>query len=284
MEPESRFIDVDGVSIHVLRWPGTGAPLLLLHGTGFLADLWRRVVDSLHEHYDVAALDVRGHGRSARPAGRYDFPTLAGDVAGLLDALGWRDVYLAGHSMGAALALIVAARRSELVRRVCAVEPVASTHFRRTAAPATPAGGGMAEAVRKRRAGFPSRAAAEARWRDRPAFARWDPQVLSDYVQYGLADQDDGSVTLRCPPAIEAQVYAAVTDFDATPYLRDVRCPVLIAQGERTNPLFATVFATAAALLADVERITIPGTSHFAPMEAPALVAEEIRAFDAAAR
>ena len=79
-------------------------------------------------------------------------------------------------------------------------------------------------------------------------------------------------------------MFESSADFDATPYLRDVRCPVLIAQAERSDPWVAAMIATAAALLADVERITIPGTSHFAPMEAPARVAEEIRAFDAAAR
>ena len=289
MDPESRFIDVDGVSIHVLRWPRPGAPpLLLLHGTGFLADLWRRAVEGLHEHYDVAAVDVRGHGRSARPDQGYGLAEMAGDVPGVFDALGWRDAYVAGHSVGAALAFIVAARRPDLVRRLFAVEPIVPTRFRRTAGSADGSGGGMVDAVRermrRRRAAFPSRAAVEERWRDRPVFAKWDARVFDDYVQHGFADLDDGSVTLRCPPAIEVQVFESSADFDATPYLRDVRCPVLIAQAERSDPWVAAMIATAAALLADVERITIPGTSHFAPMEAPALVAEEIRAFDAAAR
>ena len=285
MDPTSRYIAVDGVSIHVLRWPRPGArPLLLLHATGFLADLWRRVAEGLHEHYDVAALDVRGHGRSGRPDGGYDFATLAGDVAGVLDALGWRDVYAAGHSMGGALALIVAARRPELVRRVFAVEPIVPARSLPVADPGRTGGGSLAEAARKRLAGFPSRAAVEARWRDRPPFRSWDPRVFEDYVCYGFEERDDGSVALRCPPAIEAGVFDAAADFDATPYLRDVRCPVLLAQGERTDAWFDAMLANAAALLADAARLTMPGVGHLAPMEAPATVAAEIRAFDGAAR
>ena len=284
MEPESRFIGVDGVSIHVLRWPRSGAPpLLLLHATGFLADLWRRVVEGLREHYDVAALDLRGHGRSDRPDGRYDFPTLAGDVAGAVDALGWRGVYAAGHSTGGALALIVAARRPELVRRVFGLEPIVPIRSRRPAARGRRERGTLADGARLRRPGFPSRAAAEARWRDRPPFATWDPQVFENYVQYGLAEQDDGSVALRCPPAVEARVYDSGADFDAAPYLRDVRCPVLLAQGQHTDRVFDAMVARAAPLLADAARLTIPGASHLAPMEVPGLVADEIRAFDAAA-
>ena len=285
MEPTSQRVDVDGVSIHVLRWPRPAAPpLLLVHATGFLADLWRQVAAGLCEDYDVAAVDVRGHGRSGRPDGRYDFPEMAGDVAGVLDALGWRDVYAAGHSMGGALALIVAARRPELVRRAFAVEPIVPTRTWRASDPARMGGDGLGDAARKRRPGFPSRAAVVERWRARPPFVSWDSRVFADYVQYGFEERDDGSVALRCPPSIEARVFDSAADFDAAPYLRDVRCPVRLAQGERTAPWFDAMLAGAAALLADAGRLTIPGAGHLAPMEAPALVAAEIRAFDAAAR
>ncbi len=284
MEPTSQQVDADGVSIHVLRWPRSGArPLLLVHATGFLADLWREVAAGLRAGYDVAAVDVRGHGRSDRPGGRYDFPEMAGDVAGVLDALGWRDVYAAGHSMGGALALIVAARRPELIRRVFAVEPIVPTRAQQLEQPGRGEGGGLGEAARKRRAGFPSRAAVAARWRDRPPFATWDSQVFEDYVKHGFEERDDGSVALRCRPAIEAQVFDSAADFDAAPYLREVRCPVLLAQGERTAPWFDAMLGGAARLLADARRLTIPGAGHLAPMEVPALVAGQIRAFDAAA-
>ena len=284
MEPTSQRVDVDGVSIHVLRWPRPAAPpLLLVHATGFLADLWRQVAAGLCEDYDVAAVDVRGHGRSGRPDGRYDFAEMAADIAGVLDALGWRDVYAAGHSMGGALALIVAARRPELIRRVFAVEPIVPTRPWRASDPTRMQGDGLGDAARKRRPGFPSRAAAAERWRDRPPFASWDSMVFADYVEYGFEARDDGSVALRCPPSIEARVFDSAADFDAAPYLRDVRCPVRLAQGERTAPWFDAMLAGAAQLLADAGRLTIPGAGHLAPMEVPAVVAAEIRAFDNAA-
>ena len=241
---------------------------------------WRR---ASAPDYDVAAVDVRGHGRSDRPDGRYEFPEMAGDVAGVLDALGWRDVYAAGHSMGGALALIVAARRPELIRRAFAVEPIVPTRTWRASDPTRMQGDGLGDAARKRRPSFPSRAAVEERWRARPPFVSWDSRVFADYVEYGFEERDDGSVALRCPPSIEARVFDSAADFDAAPYLRDVRCPVRLAQGERTAPWFDAMLAGAAALLADAGRLTIPGAGHLAPMEAPALVAAEIRAFDAAA-
>ena len=107
--------------------------------------------------------------------------------------------------------------------------------------------------------------------------------MFADYVQYGFEEREDGSVALRCPPSIEARVFDSAADFDAAPYLRDVRCPVRLAQGERTAPWFDAMLSGAAQLLGDAGRLTIPGAGHLAPMEVPAIVAAEIRAFDAAA-
>ena len=281
MPPDSHFIHLDALSIHLLRWPNPGAPpLLLLHATGFLADLWRRLAEPLAAHYDIAALDVRGHGRAATPDAGYDFPSLTDDIVAVLDALGWRDVLAAGHSMGGALALIAASRRPELVRGVFAVEPIVPTRAWRETSGAQLDGDRLADAARNRRPSFSSRAAVAERWRERPPFRSWDSRVFDDYVEYGFEQQPDGSVALRCPPHIEAGVFDAAADFDAEPFLRDVRCPVLLAQGERTTPWFDAMLANAAALLPNASRLTIPGAGHLAPMEVPDLIASQIRAFD----
>lgn len=283
MDPTSEQIDANGVSIHLLRWPNPGAPpLLLVHATGFLADCWRRVAAPLAHAYDIVAIDARGHGRSAQPATGYGFPALAADLATVLDRLAWRGAYLAGHSMGGALSLITAAQRPELVRRVFAIEPIVPTREWRLDSGTRTDGDSLSEAARKRRPGFPSRAAVIERWRDRPPFASWDSQVFDDYVEYGFVEQADGTVLLRCPPAIEAGVFDAAADFDAEPFLRAAACPVVLAQGQHTAPWFDSMLGNAAALLPDARRLTLPGVGHLAPMEDPPLIAREIRAFDTA--
>ena len=288
MEPPDqcirRFIDVDGVSIHALRWPRRGAPpLLLLHATGFLADIWRRVVEGLGAHYDVAALDLRGHGRSDRPDGAYDFPTLAGDVAGALDALGWRDVYAVGHSTGGGLALIVAARRPELVRRVFGVEPIVPTPSRRPAGP-----------TRKKRGSLADGGALTARRLPQPggrrgALAR--SAAVRDLGSPGVS----GLCRAWTRRAGRRQRRAALPAAGRGAGLRlggGLRCRALPARcplpgdaraGAAHRPRVRRhAHARRPPLLADAARLTIPGASHLAPMEFPALVADEIRAFDAA--
>lgn len=281
VNPESHFVELDDVSIHLLRWPNVGAPpLLLLHATGFLAALWRGVAEELSAHYDIYAMDARGHGRSGRPQSSYSFQEMAADVAAVLDAHSHRDVYLAGHSMGGGLAVVTAARRPDLVRRIFAVEPILPTPVTRSEASRPSDGRDLATAARKRRPGFASRQDVAERWRDRPPFDVWDSAVFDDYVEAGFEEQPDGTVLLRCPPGIESQVFQSAAGFDAGPFLCDAACPVMLAQGERTDPWFEPMLGHAASLLPHPQRITLPGMGHLAPFENPSLVAREIVAFD----
>ncbi len=89
----------------------SGRPVLLVHGftadAGEVAD----VLDPLAElGWHAVAPDLRGHGRSEHPtdAGAYSFEILAADVVGLADAFGWDRFALVGHSMGGAVAQLVA--------------------------------------------------------------------------------------------------------------------------------------------------------------------------------
>lgn len=88
-----------------------GRRVLLVHG--FTADA-REVADVLdplaERGWHAVAPDLRGHGRSDHPAdlAAYSFEILAADVLALADHLGWDRFALVGHSMGGAVAQLVA--------------------------------------------------------------------------------------------------------------------------------------------------------------------------------
>jgi 3-oxoadipate enol-lactonase len=95
-----------------LGWRESGdpsaAPVLLLHGSGSSARTWERFAARLTAAGRRAiAVDLRGHGTSARP-GHYSLASLRDDVLGLLDALALRDAVLVGHSVGGHAALAAA--------------------------------------------------------------------------------------------------------------------------------------------------------------------------------
>lgn len=103
---------------------GSGAPLVLLHTVRTQAEHFRHLIPLVQERYTVYALDLPGMGHSQIvPGAPYEEPAMRAAVKRLLTQLDLSDVTLLGESMGAVLALTVAADLPERVRRVLAINP-----------------------------------------------------------------------------------------------------------------------------------------------------------------
>jgi pimeloyl-ACP methyl ester carboxylesterase len=112
-----------GLSLAVRRWSGAGPRFLLVHGLSSNARMWDGVAASLAATGgDVAAVDLRGHGRSGKPDHGYSTPEVAADLVPVLDALGWPDAVLAGQSWGCNVVLELAAQVPRRVRAVACVD------------------------------------------------------------------------------------------------------------------------------------------------------------------
>ncbi|WP_233711912.1 alpha/beta fold hydrolase [Kribbella turkmenica] len=116
--PESGYAPVNGLQMYYELHGSGGTPLLLLHGGLFNIDLqFGELLPSLAANRRVIATDFQGHGRTNdadRPLGT---ESLAGDVVGLLAHLGVPKVDVFGFSVGGAVALHLAIRNPELVRK-----------------------------------------------------------------------------------------------------------------------------------------------------------------------
>ena len=111
-----RRVDLGDVSLEVAEAGEGGRRLLLVHG--FTADRGEvaGVMPALAERgWHAVAPDLRGHGGSDHPtdAEAYSFEILAADVVALADSLGWDRFTLVGHSMGGAVAQLIALDRPE---------------------------------------------------------------------------------------------------------------------------------------------------------------------------
>jgi pimeloyl-ACP methyl ester carboxylesterase len=126
-------VEANGLRFHV-RDEGSGAPVILLHGFPDTGDLWRHQVPSLvHDGFRAIVPDMRGRGRSDRPAAAeaYRLSTIVRDVTGILDALKVERAHVVGHDWGAAVAWLVAALAPERVDRLVVLSvglPGATTH------------------------------------------------------------------------------------------------------------------------------------------------------------
>jgi 2-hydroxymuconate-semialdehyde hydrolase len=101
---------------------GSGAPVLLIHGSGPGVTAWanwRLVLPELSKSCRVIAPDMVGFGYTERPAGvAYTLDTWVAHLLGLLDALGIEQADVVGNSYGGAVALALAIRHPQRVRRL----------------------------------------------------------------------------------------------------------------------------------------------------------------------
>lgn len=106
MEPTHRFVETNGLRMHIAE-AGSGPLVVLCHGFPELGYSWRHQLAALAQAgYHAVAPDMRGYGRTDRPAAVADYTLLhlVGDMVGLLDALGEPNGVIAGHDWGAPVA------------------------------------------------------------------------------------------------------------------------------------------------------------------------------------
>jgi pimeloyl-ACP methyl ester carboxylesterase len=103
---------------------GGGLPVLFVHSLAGNGGQWALQLDHLRRRRHAVALDLRGHGDSD-PAedGAYDVPSLAADVGAVANHFAMRRCVLAGHSLGAAVAIHYAAEHPERVAGLLLVDP-----------------------------------------------------------------------------------------------------------------------------------------------------------------
>lgn len=107
----TRPVDLGEVTLHVVEAGQGGRPVLLVHGftadSGEVAGVMEPLADL---GWHAVAPDLRGHGRSDRPADpdAYSLELMAVDLVALADRLGWDRFALLGHSMGGGVAQLVA--------------------------------------------------------------------------------------------------------------------------------------------------------------------------------
>lgn len=264
-------LDLPGqdVRLRATRWPGSGTPVLLLHGLASTRHIWDLVVPGL-AGLPVLALDQRGHGDSDRPRGPYDGDTVVADALTALDAVGLSRVVVVGHSWGAWTALRLAATAPSRVLAVVAVDG-GTTRMAELA----PTRAQARQLLEPPRTALPLEELRGVLARG-PLAPWWSPVVEAAVLPIFGVD-GDGLARARLPFDAHMAIVDDLLDQDLADRLPQVRCPAWLVACSPDARRQAGL-EQAAALLASPRVLRWDGAIHDVPLQWPALVAGLIRA------
>ena len=101
-----QFVQLHGRVVAYRQLPGTGNPVLFIHGIGSSGDTWGEIPERLSASgVPSVVVDLPGHGESSRGPGDYSLGAMASTLRDLLDHLGIERVHLVGHSLGGGVSM-----------------------------------------------------------------------------------------------------------------------------------------------------------------------------------
>ncbi|WP_374603431.1 alpha/beta fold hydrolase [Arenimonas sp.] len=256
----------------------SGPKLLCLHGWLDNAASFVPLAPHL-AGFDWVAPDLPGHGASAHRAPGYDyaFADWLHDVLDAMDALGWARADLLGHSMGGAIACVLAAAVPARVRRLALVEalgPVAGDPAK--------AGERLRDAVAARR-DKPARAPrvlpdVDTAVAARLVASRMSPEAARLIVQRNLREVE-GGYAWRSDPRLTWPGHVRMDENTIQAMLRAIEAPVRVVAADPAPPYFPPEVRQARlACLREASVVVLPG-SHHLHMEQPAAVADALLDF-----
>jgi pimeloyl-ACP methyl ester carboxylesterase len=270
----------DGEMAFLDYGPPERAPdIVFLHAYGFNARAYLTILAPLADHLRILTPDQRGHGATTLPT---DYPRtswldLKDDLLTFLAAMDLGRVVLAGHSMGGTASLLASAEAPERVRALALFDPVIlpPPEERPAASGGLASASPMVQGAMRRRREFPSKQAAVDAYRGRGAFRTWSEAMLADYVEAGFRERGDGFVELTCAPDWEVSNYVN-QQHDSWAAFEASRAPTWILRAEQDSPGRIDGHVDRLTASGRIRIDTVPGTTHFLPMERPELVREAL--------
>ena len=246
--------EISGFGFIAGRWPldQGRSTVVFIHGSGGTGHFWKAQVEGLAERVNTVALDLPGHGRSAKD-GKETIPDYSRAVVEFIDALDAPKAILCGLSLGGA---IVQQLLLDFAERF---------------------GAGILIGTGAKLKVLP--AIFEAIENDYPAFAEW-------VFKYASSEKTDAQTArlfkkdlVACPPEVTYGDFQACNQFNVIERLPEISVPVLVISAEDDNltpPKYAQFLEDA---IPNATRKHIHAAGHIAPMEKPREVNQAIIEF-----
>jgi non-heme chloroperoxidase len=269
--PQAFIVTNDGTRLFYRDW-GSGRPMLFVAPWALNVDWFEYQMTYLaSQGFRCVGYDRRGHGRSDEPGRGYDFDTLAGDLATVIERLELRDLTLVAHSMGAGEAVRYLARHGRRVAKLVLIAPITPFTLKTPDNPDGVDRGQLEkgrEAMSRDRAGQIAAAAA--------AFFGTDKNTVSAATMQWWIDM----IVNRCSLKVMVDLHRVFTETDFRPDLRTIKVPTLIVHGDHdVSTVLDRTGRRTAQLIAGSRLSIYEGAAHGLPITHMDQLNREIAAF-----
>ncbi len=234
--------------------------LVFLHGLMGFGSNWRSFARHFEGRYQCLLYDQRGHGRSFRPPRGYQLADYVEDLQKILQELGWKEVILVGHSMGARVAAGFAAQFPETVQKLVLVDMGPVSDITSMTA--------IEEKIKMVPVPFASRDEARAFF-DGPFLQKYKNETLKQFFYANLDSNEKGEMTWRFfLPGILETLWQSRTQQQWDAY-RGFTMPTLLVRGEKSNDFPQALFAEVVAQNPRIHGVEVLGAGHWVHVEKP---------------
>jgi pimeloyl-ACP methyl ester carboxylesterase len=253
----------DGIQIQLAVWEGKRKSILCIHGLTANSRFWDCVASALTPQHRIIAMDLRGRGRSDKPHTGYSLERHCKDVLALMDDQGLERPVLMGHSLGAFISLVFAAKHPERVNRLILVDgggKLSDTQMAKVFVGIKPSLDRLGQV-------FPSFEAYLSMMKQTPFLQPWN-SYMETYFRYEV-EEVEGGVRSRVHPKHIEEEAVNLRKEDSTQFYSRVSCPTLILRA--TNGMLAQddlvlpedVANRMAREIPDAKLVEIEGTNHY---------------------
>jgi pimeloyl-ACP methyl ester carboxylesterase len=255
------------------NWGGQGPTLVFGHANGFPPETYRLLLEDLSRSFSVASFAARPLWPGSDPGSAGSWHDLAGDLGDELRRRRVEGALAVGHSLGSVLNVLAAAADPRRFRALALVDPVVftGTHTLFWGALKGLGFGHRLPLIRgalRRRESYADVNEVRASYAGKSVFARWDPQVLDDYIGAGFVPDAACGVRLRYPKMWEARIFE-MTPASVWRELQSLEVPMLFIRGAASDTFVAAAAKRAGRELDNAQVVEVAGASHFVPMERP---------------
>ena len=268
-EPIMRKVKGDGINLGLASWEGKGRQVLCIHGLTANCRSWDVMAATLAPDHSIIGIDLRGRGRSDKPATGYSLQHHIRDMVCVLDDLEQERGILMGHSLGAFISLAFAANYPQRTEKIILMDgggELTQDQWDQVSLAIKPSLERLGKV-------FPSFDAYVDHMKLAPFLQPWSP-AIEDYFRYE-SETVEGGVRSRIKPANIQEEVQNIQQEVPSQYYPKVTCPALILRA--TNGILSSddlVLPESAvdkmvSEIPDARRIDVQGTNHFSILLQP---------------